>query len=532
MSRFAALALYPLWAVALLLGLTALRLGRSVGRGLVSLCLLFAVWVTGLILFASPATTVVAERVLPAGILLAAAFVHAAADVARLERRRVVVVAYAACIAVTALGLGAPRLLYGPGARGAGPLMLPVAAVATSASAALLVWLVMLARAAKGAERRRRGALAAACVLGSLGGGGAIAAHVARIADVEVAAPLLLAALVVAAYAVLGAERGRFRTLVAQGLVQSLVTAALSAVGLVAFFLALPALTPDGGGSVAWLVFVTFFAALPLEPLRMLVVERIGRAVFSSPIGVRDLAEEVERTEARADHAERLAEIGVMASAVAHEIRNPLGVIAAQTKVLERAGANPATVAALRAQVDRSKRFLDDLLRYSKPRPLEIALVEVQPVVALAVGEVRQAMGDDAPPVDSVVEPGLELEVDRGAFHDVATVLVHNACIAAAGGAVRVAARRVGDDVLLSVDDDGPGVPEAIEATLFAPFVTGRGRDAKHPGTGLGLAIAARWVERHGGRLTHERPEGGGARFVARWPRRPRPEGRPTGSSG
>ena len=95
MSRFAALALYPLWAVALLLGLTALRLGRSVGRGLVSLCLLFAVWVTGLILFASPATTVVAERVLPAGILLAAAFVHAAADVARLERRRVVVVAYA-----------------------------------------------------------------------------------------------------------------------------------------------------------------------------------------------------------------------------------------------------------------------------------------------------------------------------------------------------------------------------------------------------------------------------------------------------
>src|SRR3954454_10495721 len=99
MSPIAALALYPLWAVALAVGLTALRLGRSVGRGLVILCFALAIWVTGLALLVSadgaggPSATL-AERVLPLGMLLAGAFLHAGADVARIPARRLVRVAY------------------------------------------------------------------------------------------------------------------------------------------------------------------------------------------------------------------------------------------------------------------------------------------------------------------------------------------------------------------------------------------------------------------------------------------------------
>lgn len=108
-------------------------------------------------------------------------------------------------------------------------------------------------------------------------------------------------------------------------------------------------------------------------------------------------------------------------------------------------------------------------------------------------------------------------------MNDVATIVMHNAAIAvsgAVGGRVTVVARRAGDEVVVTVDDNGPGVPEALASTLFEPFVTGRGLDAKHPGTGLGLAIASRWIERHGGTLTHARVASGGARFVALWPRR------------
>jgi signal transduction histidine kinase len=86
------------------------------------------------------------------------------------------------------------------------------------------------------------------------------------------------------------------------------------------------------------------------------------------------------------------------------------------------------------------------------------------------------------------------------------------------GGRVTITAAREAGAVVVRVEDNGPGVPAEIEATLFEPFVTGRGRDARHPGTGLGLAIAARWVERHGGAIRHERPRDGGARFVVRWP--------------
>ena len=346
--------------------------------------------------------------------------------------------------------------------------------------------------------------------------------------DVWLAAPLLLVSIALAVYAVLRGERGRARGLVVQGLAYAVLTAALSAVGLTVLFRLLPHLAPDGGRGAAWTALIIFLAALPLDPARLLVVDFAGRRLFANPIGVRDLAEQVERNEVRADHAERLAEIGRLASAVAHEIRNPLGVIAAQAKLLERQGARPETVAALRAQIDRARRFLDDLLRYSKPRPLAVTEIEVLPALALAATGVRQVLGEGAPPIDVAIEGGgpLFVEADRGAFNDVATVLAHNAAIAVdgrEGARVRITAADAAGAVEVRVEDDGPGVPEEIEATLFQPFVTGRGRDAKHPGTGLGLAIAARWVERHGGSIRHERPAG--RRRCSRWPIRPIADG-------
>lgn len=531
MSVFTVLTLYPLWAVSMAVGLTALRLGRSTGRGLVILCFGLTFWVTGLILLNNPATTALGERVAPAGTLLAGAFLHAGADVAGLTRRRAVQVGYAFGAAVAVLGMAAPHLLYAPGGRAPGPLFFPLAAVSAVAAALQIAWLVRLAREGSDRDRRRRSAIALGCLVGVLGSGLAIGVRVLGFGEIELAAPTLFASVLLAAYAVLSGEHGRARDLVTQGLAYAAVTAAISSVGLIAFTRALPALSPGGdGASLPWLVFVTFFIALPLDPLRLLVVEKIGRVLFRDPIGVRDLADQIERSETRADHAERLAEIGRLASAVAHEIRNPLGVIAAQAKLLERTGANPASIAAVRAQVERAKRFLDDLLRYSKPRPLDVTEIDALPALQLAAANVRQVLGEGAPPIDvRLAGPeedaagGLPLEVDRGAFNDVATVLAHNAAIAVSereGGRVSIEARREDGWIVVAIEDNGPGVPPELAETLFQPFVTGRGRDAKHPGTGLGLAIAVRWVERHGGSLRHERPAAGGARFVARWPER------------
>jgi signal transduction histidine kinase len=410
--------------------------------------------------------------------------------------------------------------------------------------AAMFAWVARAARGARGAERRRHLVFAGGQICATLGGGGAVAGHVLAGLPLEAAAPPVLGAVLLVAYAIVSGERGRSRRLLAQALIYAVFTAALSAVGLTVFFALLPSLLPPGGSPTAWLLVVFFFAALPLDPLRTLLVERLGQRLYPDPIGTRDLVDEVDRSRARADAAEHLAEIGTLASAVAHEIRNPLGVIAAHAKLLERAGADPDSVAALRAEVDRARRFLGDLLKFSQPRPLELGAVVVADALAASITAVRHAAGDAAlPPITfdatSAGAAELVIDADPAAFRDVAVVLLENAVAALAGagagngagnrngstGAVRVAARPAGDVTEVIVEDDGPGVPPEIEPRLFQPFVTGRGRDARHPGTGLGLATAARWLERHGGEIRHERPPAGGARFVVRWPTRSRIHG-------
>lgn len=525
MNAFSALTLYPLWAVATAVGMTALRLGRARGQGLLLLCLSHALWTSSLILLQIPTFSALAERILPTGMIVAAAFVHAGADVAELSKRGFVWATYIGSTLIGVFGVANPYLLYAPGVRAPGPLFLPMAVLCALGTIVMLAWLLRLAYFAEGPRRRRLLVLVIAGTMGSLGGGGILGVRILGWGDVHHAAPLLLIAIVLAAHGVLSSEKGRSRELVVQGLAYAAITAAFSSLGLTAFFKLIPYLSPGAGHSLFWVIFVVFFATLPADPLRMLVVEMLGRRLFRRPIGVRDLAEQVVQQEVRADQAERLAEIGKMASAVAHEIRNPLGVIAAQAKLMERAGASPASVQAIRAQIDRTKRFLDDLLRYSKPRPLDTREIDASATLQMAVSHVRQAMGETCAPI--TLEKGgsspLLLEADQGAFLDVAIVLLQNAAIAVDGverGHVWVRISEYSDQgIEVVVEDNGKGVPETIEGALFQPFVTGRSRDSRHPGTGLGLAIAARWVERHGGQLRYERRNEGGARFLARWPK-------------
>jgi signal transduction histidine kinase len=272
-------------------------------------------------------------------------------------------------------------------------------------------------------------------------------------------------------------------------------------------------------------LFLLCMAALAFEPLRQQIQETLGRRLLRHRIQASDLAAELATQEARADQAQRLAELGAFTSAVAHEVRNPLGVLSAHCRVLERSGANPDALAAMREQIARAERFVDDLLRYGRPRPLELRLVDLRATTELALSTARGGLGESLPRVEVMADhadPAPLLEADQAQLSQALVVLFENALLALDGiehARIRVTTRAAGERVHVSVEDSGPGIPEDLAPRLFQPFVTGRKRSATRSGTGLGLAIARGIVERHRGTIRAGRSDLGGARFDVELPR-------------
>jgi signal transduction histidine kinase len=193
--------------------------------------------------------------------------------------------------------------------------------------------------------------------------------------------------------------------------------------------------------------------------------------------------------------------------------------------------------------------MVDDLLEISRfdAGSAELSLDEVDPgelvrraVAAAAPVGVDGVRGSVSIPVE--VGPGvdgLRLAVDKRRFERVMANLVENATFYA-GGVTRVAVERQpgrvagvlppADAIRVSVEDHGPGVPEAERPHLFERFYRGvrAGHRASGQGTGLGLSLVAEHVRLHGGRVWSEGIPGGGTRFVVELPLLPERIGVPT----
>jgi signal transduction histidine kinase len=230
--------------------------------------------------------------------------------------------------------------------------------------------------------------------------------------------------------------------------------------------------------------------------------------------------EELRQAQKQVMQAEKLATIGQMAAGIAHELNTPLTYIMGNLELLQAQGLSDRQkdmLGSVARGAERIKGLAHSLLAFSRPgqevpTPLNVNEVidrslELCHYQVLKSGaQLEKELGADLPAVS-----GFANQLEMALIN-----LIVNAIQAMGkGGRIRLASTAVDDGVEISVMDTGPGIPEAIQATIFEPFITTK---PEGQGTGLGLSTVLMVVERHNGRIDFTTRAGVGTTFRIRLP--------------
>ena len=238
---------------------------------------------------------------------------------------------------------------------------------------------------------------------------------------------------------------------------------------------------------------------LAITPLLNSEKETIGRLMVFT-----DLTE-LKALESQAELRERLSSLGEMAAGMAHELRNPMAVIAGYTKLLSKK-VDPSllhVVDSVSGEVAVMDRIITDFLSFAKPTELIVAPVELGPLIKTCVAHIAGERKDIRVFFDAEKIP--PVHGDEILLRQAFTNLVQNAADSMPeGGDLRFGFSTEPDSLEIAVSDSGHGIPEKIKDKIFLPFYT-----TKDKGTGLGLAIVHKIVVSHHGSISVESSEQG-----------------------
>jgi PAS domain S-box-containing protein len=254
--------------------------------------------------------------------------------------------------------------------------------------------------------------------------------------------------------------------------------------------------------------------SLTISPIR----DESGRVVGASRI-VRDITEQ-KKLQEQLRRTERVAELGTLASGMAHEIGTPMNVILGRAEYLmERVKEEPIKkgLQTIVSQVERITRVMNQLLAFARRKPVERRALDLRKTIEdnLDIFEqrlarhgiiVERSFATSCPPVFA----------DADQMSQVTINLVMNAIHAMPeGGTLQVGVSPEEGMVRLTVADTGHGIPQDVVAKIFDPFFTTK---EFGKGTGLGLTVVKGIIEEHQGTIAVESEAGKGTTFTIHLP--------------
>jgi two-component system, NtrC family, sensor histidine kinase HydH len=285
----------------------------------------------------------------------------------------------------------------------------------------------------------------------------------------------------------------------------------------------------EGYGLLAIRILFFFLAAMVVN--RFVVENR--RQIKRYQELAETLAEtnrKLARAQEDARRSERLAALGQMSAGLAHEIRNPLGVIKGSAEMLQQKLEGPNTLAAelagyISTETNRLSALVTRFLDFARPLQVDLTPQSITSVLDRSLQAVSFARKEEAAAVqvEKQYQANLPLvALDEGLCEQAFVNVIQNAydAMGNSGGTLRLVAEKAGsangDGVEVRIEDSGPGIPDELREQIFNPFVT-----TKKTGVGLGLSIVSRIVDGHHGTIRVENAGGNehhGARFVFFFP--------------
>ena len=278
-------------------------------------------------------------------------------------------------------------------------------------------------------------------------------------------------------------------------------------------------LTAEGATDLVIRILFFFIAAILVNRFVVENRRQVARyQALSETLEATNL--QLRRAEAEARRAERLAALGQLSAGLAHEIRNPLGVIRGSAEMLTQkvAGTNPLAselAGYISTEVNRLNSLVARFLDFARPSHLDLQPVQVSVVVDRALDVVRAQVPAAQIEVERRYAGGLpEIRADSQLCEQIFVNLILNAFQAMDGQpgklcvsiAHETSAGKPG--IAVQFEDTGPGVPPELREQIFNPFFT-----SKKEGVGLGLAIVAKIVDDHRGWIRLETETTRGAKF-------------------